>query len=58
MVDKEAGADRKRMLRTLSTKSAAGAAAAKARFQQGSVDEISFLGERYIMPCPAIMPCP
>lgn len=54
VVDKEAGADRKRMLRTLSSQQRAGSCA-RARFEQGSVDEISFLGA---FPFPFLTLCP
>ncbi len=43
MVDKEAGADCKRVLKAAST-SRARSAALKQRFQGGAVDEVSFLG--------------
>ena len=42
VVDKDAGADCKRMLKAAFS-NRAGSLAVKPRFQQGSVDEISFL---------------
>jgi len=50
VVDKEAGADCKRVLKAAST-SRARSAAVKQRFQQGSIDEVSFLGAPRSHPC-------